>query len=359
MWLEKLRLQNFRNWQEKDFSFHQGWNLILGPNGSGKSNLLEAIYLLAQGRSPRQIRNSSLLRYQTSVAYLNAWFKNNQGAQQQLSLELRRGGKKYTWNQKTITLPALARHWGALIFLPRHLFLLHGPPQLRREFFDETMSIYSPLYRQKLSAYNHVLRQRNAWLKKGGREKEGQFWNEKLIELGAFLICQRQFLRQKLNQILASWNLKLEYCPSPRFLSQIFPPEGNWHLDEVASHLREKLHLLQEKEKLLQQTLIGPQRDDFVLWGPLGKEKELKNLTLFASRGQQRLAIIRLKLAQLNWLRAELSFAPLLLLDDLFSELDPAHQQALVNSFPRQQLIMTAVQLPPHLSPSAVNIIKL
>lgn len=335
MLLESLRLTNFRSYSERAFEFSPDVTVITGRNGVGKTNILEAIYVVLQGKSFRD-SDEQLLRHDAP------WWKVT-GQFDSLERELRYQPGQPTLKQLYIDGTQRGRftykqQLPVVLFEPDDLLLLHGSPSLRRTFLDTLLSQLLPTYRTTLTKYDRALLQRNNLLKKGGTLttlKDTVFvWDIALSEYGAALQSARQQLVETLNERLGSiysllatteQSLQLTYLPTTS--------HGSHGLAQLLSHSL-------EKDVLRGFTSVGPHRDDidFVL-----NSKDAKTT---ASRGEVRTIVLALKYAALQLLTEINTTAPLFLLDDVFSELDETRQHALLTTTNGVQKIITTTHAP-------------
>jgi DNA replication and repair protein RecF len=359
MFLHNLSLADFRNYAEKDFSFSEGLNLLVGSNASGKSNLLEAIYLLATGTSRRADLVDEMIRYDQELARIKGRIvqktrntrrvreSDNQTIGQsdlsessefsELEILLTRGlllGEKVA--KKKFFLNGVAKRQfdfvgllKAVSFGPEDLGMITGGPSLRRDFLDLVLTQTTRDYGRALLSYQKGLRQRNQLLEQIREQNRSRtslyFWDRLLIENGELLAARRAAFLDFINQNSSSLgNLSLIYQRN------LVSPE----------RLAKYLHA----EIATGQTLVGPHRDDFAVAtrNPL---HEIRNLRLYGSRGEQRTAVFYLKLAELNFIQRQTGQTPVLLLDDIFSELDKAHRELILTSLPNLQVILTTTDL--------------
>lgn len=323
--MEKLKLTNFRNFENFRWEFEQPVTLILGPNGSGKSNLLEAIYFLATGSSSRTHKDHQVICWDQKIARIEGMVDTTE-----IAVIIQKSGKKLFINGKEKPLKDFLPRLYVVLFQPSDLNLLSGAPRHRRRFWNQLLSTYDYEYLHALSEYRKVLRQRNGVL---GEEMLDvsllEVLTQQLVEQGEIIQKKRAGAIDKLNDLLTTFDISVEYQKSPR--------NGG---------LVEKLHQLKDKERRIGFTLVGPQRDDFAVSGQyLTSDVRYSDLGTYGSRGQQRMAITRLKLAQLRIIEAEVGQKPILLLDDIFSELDREHQDEVVSVLHNQQAIVTSAHL--------------
>lgn len=331
MFLKELSLTGFRNYEEgKKFLFSEGINLILGPNASGKTNLLEAIVLLSTGRSFRASRVAQMVNYQSPVAHIEALIAEREQEQQRLASVLSRGevnGQKTPLRQFSVdgAQKSQSRFIGRLLtvlFSPQDLDIVTDSPSFRRRFLDDVLDQADKDYYRVRRSYQKGLRSRNKVLE---QIKNGQttpkalfFWDRLLLDSGQEISQKRRGLIEFINHQESAAGYKIDYRPS------VVSPQ--------------KLLDQQSIEIAAGQTLSGPHRDDFLVFA------NNQDLAIFGSRGEQRLSVLWLKLAQLRFLEQATGRRPILLLDDIFSELDQKHQELVVASFIGHQTLVTSAQ---------------
>lgn len=339
MLLKRLILQNFRSYDQKTFFFDEKLTYIVGPNTSGKSNLIESIFLLSSGKSYRAEKDSQIIKFGEKIARAKAVIGREDEAQievliakeddptQPPSDEIFLLKKKYFLNGVLRSRIKFAWQLPSLLFVPSDLDIIDGSPSLRRRFLDNVLELVNEEYRRNLLDYTKAIRQRNALLehtKETGVRSEKQFayWDELVIRAGSFLTAKREeFLNYINTQSKDVADVSVEYDKS--IISE------------------ERLAKYRDAELGSCVTLVGPHRDDFSVSMKEGSAKQSFDVKSFGSRGQQRLAILQLKLLQLAYIEEKTGNRPLLLLDDIFSELDEGHIKLVMDMVTRQQTIIT------------------
>lgn len=323
MFLKKIKLSNFRNYSKFDIDFDQV-TLLIGSNAQGKSNLLEAIYFLATTKSPRVEKDSQLIKDGENFTTVAG---EVEGAKLDIGMHTQDG--VFVKRVKVNGIPKrVVDYIGNLVvvmFSPEDINLVAGPPALRRWHIDLTLAQIDRDYKRALTEYSEVIVSRNRILKKM-REEAGlsgsyelDFWDKKALETGTIVSLKRQELFDFINQAEASLSkFSFEYLPS------------------LLSTERSREYL--PREIAAATSLIGPHRDDFIfkLYG--------KDLAVFGSRGEARTAVLDLKLTELEYINQIKKTRPVLLLDDIFSELDEQHRLYVVSVINRQQTILSAVE---------------
>ena len=332
--LEALRLTDLRSYAALEVDFGPGPHLVWGPNAAGKTSLLEAMVVLARGSSHRTTADVELIRWGADVTRIEG-----HAGTDQIEVALVRPGSAAaaTGARKRIRVNGVARRASALaerlrvvLFAPEDMLLVAGSPSLRRATLDQLASTLLPGYAAELATYGRALQQRNGLLRAIREEtaarEELRYWDRPFLDAGGAVVAGRHELLERLARPLAAAHreiapeegeagaLELEYVTN----APLGPAEA------PRDALERRLAETAEKEIWNGTTLIGPHRDDvaFVMSG--------RDLSAFASRGQQRTAILALKLAELDLVREHDGRPPLLLLDDVFSELDPARRAHLV-----------------------------
>ncbi|MGB9911653.1 MAG: DNA replication/repair protein RecF [Microgenomates group bacterium] len=336
MVINSLLLQNFRSYIRKEFNFSSGTNLLVGPNASGKTNLLEAIYLLATGKSFRAEVEEEMINYQSQIANIKGQIFDEKESKE-LEVILTRGEiqgrrvakKIYKVNGINRRMIDFVGNLRVVYFGPEDLEIIVNSPATRRNYLDAVLEQVDKEYRRANLSYQKGLRQRNKLLEQIREEGRPRsilyFWDKLLISNGEIITKKREELINFINQQPEYFGkIFLEYKPS------IISPQ--------------RLEKYAEKEVMAGMTLIGPHRDDFIVEIQEGKDK-VRNLHIFGSRGEQRLAVFCLKLAEMEFINKKTGQLPVLLLDDIFSELDDKHRIELLKVIPRQQTIITTTDL--------------
>jgi DNA replication and repair protein RecF len=348
MWLSQLALVNFRNFRSLRLEPQPGVLLFCGRNGQGKTNLLESVYVLATTRSPRTNVERELLSWRTPedadlaavvapFARLEARVRRLEGeVHLELSLEGERPGVDGTTsagvsraikvNGLAVRATGLLGHLPVVYFSPGDVERAGGPPAGRRQYLNLANSQASPSHLRALQRYNRVLLQRNQVLRlvRERRQPAGALepWTEQMLDWGSHVLRQRLcMLRQVDERIVSifrdlagtSETLHVAYRSTACEASADPLPEPA----DLAAAFRERQQRVAPREIDQAVSLVGPHRDDFTFL------LDGVDLNTYGSRGQQRLAVLALKLAEADWMRAEIGELPVVLLDDVLSELDP------------------------------------
>jgi len=331
--LRSLVIRNLRGYAALDMQFSSGPQLIWGPNAAGKTTLLEAVVLLGLGKSHRTTTDSELIRWGADYLRLEGVvgpMGDAASGPSDVALEVafQAGGRKRIQINGVPRRPAvLAEHLRTVLFAPEEMLLIVGAPSLRRATLDTLSAPHDRSYVSNLTTYGRALQQRNSLLRairEGTAEPDQlRLWDEPFLAAGAAIVASRLRLLDLLAEPLAAAHR--EIAPSEdqltmSYTSNALPLPGEGPREALARRLAET----SDKEMWNGSTLVGPHRDDLVF--AIGG----RDLSTFASRGQQRTAILALKLAELDLLTELDGKPPLLLLDDVFSELDPARRGHLV-----------------------------
>lgn len=329
MQLTKLYLQDFRAFTQQTWEFAPTVTVLVAANGVGKTTILEAIYLLSTGKSFRAEKTLEMVRFDQEIARVYGLIDDGT----RLGITLTKGlvnGRKT--QSKLFTLGEAKKRQrdfvGQLLaasFRPEDLRLIEGSPSRRRDYLDQPLSAVSEVYREALQHYQATLLRRNKLL---AAIREGEataaslpYWDENLLTFGEIINKQREKYIDFINEKVKFWlNFTLVY--------------------DHSQVTRVRLQKYQTAEMAVGHSLIGPHRDDFDILFDFG-DGEPKSLLAYGSRGQQRMAVLWLKLAELQFLQEKTSQQPILLLDDILSELDEEMQTLVSELMTKQQTIVT------------------
>ncbi|MGI6345437.1 MAG: DNA replication/repair protein RecF [Bacillota bacterium] len=348
MKIDHLLLQNFRNYPECAIQFQPGLNILVGRNAQGKTNLLESIHFLSTGKSHRTNNQLDLIRWDNTGFFLRADITKG-GVAMSVEFRLQRDRQR---ELRINGLPerrmsSLLGVINCVLFAPEDLQLLKGPPALRRRFLDMELSQISSTYLYSLQQYNRVLNQKNRLLKtclQGRGDRTGvDVWNQQLVRFGAKVMQMRANALELLGKY-ARINL-FELTGHGEELSLIYRPAGktNHSLPKQEEAIRDLFWDMLRKEQADElargQSLVGPHRDDFSCL--------INNIDVrsFGSQGQQRTCVLALKLAEIEFMHKMSGHYPILLLDDVLSELDEQRRSALLQLVDRGiQTLMTGTE---------------
>jgi len=329
--ISSLNLQNFRSYGNSAFEFEKGVNIIVGPNASGKTNLLEAVLVLCRGTSYR-VKDSELIKFKRSWAKLDGFFGNQERI---LKLKAKPTGleKKYQIDGTELRRLSFERKLPLVLFEPNHLQLITRGPDQRRDYFDDLLERSQLEYKTIIANYKRALSQRNTLLKKPRNIAQKQLfvWNVRLSELGAKIVAARQALAEDINKELSHTYSQIAGVKTKALL------EYSCQLDiaSYGSKLLSKLENNIDTDLERGFTGYGPHRDDFnsIING--------QQASTTASRGESRSFMLALKIYEMEMLSNARSVKPILLLDDVFSELDGARRHSLVDYLKNNQVIIT------------------
>jgi len=349
--IQKLHLQAFRNLKTKFLEFSPDTTVIVGKNAAGKTNILESIYLLSTGKSFKARVESEMVNYDAEIAQIKGLVEEDK-----LEVVLTRGQinlgtsnpervarKRLLVNGVGKRLIDFSGILKVVLFAPQDLDLITESPNLRRRFLDSILTQIDREYYRSLLSYEKGLRQRNKLLLRIREERlptnSLTFWDNLLIKNGNYLSNKRAELIVFIDN-------------SPDFNGENFSITYDQSIiseSRLASYARE--------EVAAGTTLVGPHRDDFCLF--LQKNGSPRALDRFGSRGEQRMGVLWLKLAELGFIENKSGEKPVLLLDDIFSELDKAHRSVVTKLTQSQQTIITTTENPPDKISARVSLINL
>lgn len=333
MWIEHLELTDYRNYETLKLDFSPEINVFIGENAQGKTNIMESLYVLSMAKSHRTTNDKELIRWDADYGKIKANVHRKYG-KLPLEIILSKKGKKAKVNH--LEQRRLSDYIGQLnvvMFAPEDLHLVKGSPQIRRRFIDMEIGQISPVYLHDLLIYQKLLKQRNHILKQHYGKKEindvmFDVYTEQFIDAAVKIIRKRyQFM-----ELLQKWAEPIHHGIS-RGLEQLqirYQPisglKPEWTPTEMASFLEQKLMEVRKREIERGVTLVGPHRDDLQFY------VNGYDIQTYGSQGQQRTTALSLKLAEIELIKQEVGEAPVLLLDDVLSELDDYRQSHLLNT---------------------------
>ena len=328
MKVNKIILGNFRNYVNLTLTFANNINIFIGENAQGKTNILEAIYYAAMGHSHRTNTDTELIRWQQDSASISISFSRLNIESSLLFKFNTHQKKEIIVNNYTIKPKELIGLLNVVLFSPEDLMLIKGMPNMRRRFLDIELSQVSSTYYQHLLKYNRIVAQRNTLLKKIRENKEKpdmlDAWDEQLAMMGSQIVTKRQVAVKKLAMLANLMHRKI--TDNKENLSVIYHKHGivGKDIDSLAEEYRQKLIELRQNDIWRGSTSVGPHRDDLIL------SVNGINLRTYGSQGQQRTGVLALKLAELEFIKSETGEYPVLLLDDVMSELDASRREHLI-----------------------------
>lgn len=327
MKIKQLALKNFRNYDLVSLKFSDTTNVLIGKNAQGKTNLIEAIYLLSIAKSFRTRNNQDMIQFEKD--YARIWGQvQSKTRTRELEMVLFENGKQAKVNgAKCLKTSEFVGHFNVVVFTPDDLFFVKGSPKNRRRFMDIELSKISPAYLSYLNAYQHYLKERNQYLKKASfiQKRDDVYLNiitEQMIDAlmriakkRAEFIDKINYLAKRVYEKIAGIDEEIEIIYDTFF--------------EVNENTKEELIDFYEQQKerdyKLQVTNHGIHKDDLIVL------LNQKDASQFASQGQQRSIVLALKIALLQYIYLEIGEYPVLLLDDVLSELDTSRQNLLLN----------------------------
>ncbi|ABW17574.1 DNA replication/repair protein RecF [Alkaliphilus oremlandii] len=343
MIVEELKLINYRNYEQMNLKFHPRLNVFIGDNAQGKTNLIESIYLCSAGKSFRTNHDQELINMNKKQAYIHVKVKK---VHSDVHIEVRLNSerkKDLKVNQiPLVKMGELLGNLNVVLFSPEDLKLVKEGPSERRRFMDREISQISTKFYYTLSQYNKILQHRNKLLKYNkGKEIDIEVWDEQLAAAGAWLIVYRRNFIKKISILAKLMHRKI--TESIENLEVIYEPNVKVKENDEVDVIKEKiLQNLKENFNVDKQrglTTCGPHRDDMIL-----KINGL-DVKTYGSQGQQRTAVLSLKLAELELVKGEVGEYPILLLDDVMSELDSKRQHYLIHNLKSVQTFITTTMM--------------
>ena len=369
MHITHLSLTNFRNYGRLELDVPRGATLLYGNNAQGKTNLLEAIYYLATTRSPHADFDYQLINWEASqaeetivVGRIIAQIVTGSGEQllemrliREQKVGLQQNGfsfrRQVLINKRSVRLMDLLGNLRVVMFLPQDIELVTGSPSIRRRYLDITLCQIDPIYCRALSHYNKVLEQRNALLRQlsegSGSKDTLPVYTDRLVELGSQVFARRGLFLKNIGReaqrihyeslTMGQELIRISYLPrlSPQSSARNGKVEtllelGEWlqesniEPDSIRNRFREMIDDVEAVDIARGTTSIGPHRDDWRFW------VNNRELNSYGSRGQQRSAILALKIAEIHWMTQITNESPILLLDEVVAELDEHRRASLL-----------------------------
>lgn len=332
MRIDNIKLTNFRNHTETKLKLGD-ITILKGPNGAGKTNILESVYMMSVCRSYRSRKDSEVLRWGEEVARISIDTVADSGEGTNMALA-QSGDKKTAFiKESQVPISLIVGKLPSIIFAPEIMQLPYDSPGRRRRYLDIFLSELEPKYLSTLVKYHKVVKARNrllerAYLKKFDA-KEMEFWDEELSKLGKMILTARQKAVKEINSKLSD-NLKKINGSNRKLVLQYHST-----VDDIDKY-GEELAAHSERDIRERCTTAGPHRDD---WRLVINGNEVRDVS---SRGEVRTIVLALKMAEMEILRRERGEVPVLLLDDVFAELDKKHSEALLDLIDGAQTIITA-----------------
>jgi DNA replication and repair protein RecF len=358
MIITKLHLSNFRNFKKFQIHFSSSITIIIGPNASGKTNIIESLFMVSTGKSFRDVVERETIAFDNEMAKIEGEIIqparnitqsvadgiSNKNEKEKLEIILTTGqvmgiatpNKKHTINGVSKRMIDFVGQLKTVLFWPQDMELITGSPTLRRKYLNFVLMQVDREYRRTLISYEKGIRQRNKILENirdnNAHRHQLLFWDQLIIKAGEYITKKREEYIEFINNY-----------PLP-IINYQFTNYQLFYDKSIIS--RQRLDQYANEEIAAAVTLVGPHRDDFIFEikdkkSKIKDDEDYRNLSHFGSRGEQRLAILWLKLCELAYVEKETNDKPVLLLDDIFSELDHKHRDIIFDMVGNQQTIMT------------------
>jgi len=334
--INSIELQDFRNYETLKLDFDSGTNILYGDNAQGKTNVLEAIYICATTKSHKSNKDREIIHFDKEEAHIRMYLEKD-AYEYKVDMHLRKSKSKGIAinGQKIKKAADLIGLLNVVFFSPEDLSIIKNGPSERRRFVDMELCQLDKSYIYNLNQYNKIVNQRNKLLKDFYQNSDLletiHIWDSQLLSYGKQIIARRRNFIENLNQIIYDIHLKLSGGREKLVIS--------YEPDVLEEEYEEKLKNGMDRDLRLKQTSIGPHRDDFSF---IVNEVDIRK---YGSQGQQRTAALSLKLAEIELVKKITKTCPLLLLDDVLSELDSHRQNHLLNSIGDIQTIITCTGL--------------
>ena len=332
MLIKKIYLENFRNYQHQEIVLNDNINVFFGNNAQGKTNILEALYFCALGRSFRTFKENELIKFNENISKIVIHYEK-QNRENKIEISLNKNSKKMIkLNDIKINRNSeLVGNLNLVIFSPDDIIILKQAPALRRKFLDILISQLKPNYVHILSEYNKVLEQRNAYLKTKNVETI-EIWDEQLASFAEKIYEYRKMYIQKLQEKMEKIHPNLTNGKEKIIIKY---KTGFTNKEEFLKKIKYNL----QNDLWKGYTHEGTHRDDFEI------SINDKTLNLYGSQGQHRTAILSLKIAELDIIKEEIGELPILLLDDVTSELDLERVNSIFNIVKDYQVFITCTDI--------------
>ncbi len=345
MYLSNIKLHNFRNYEKLVLDFTPGINIIYGNNAQGKTNLLESIYYLSVTKSHHSFLDNNLIKNGEDSLFVEGIIRDN-NITNKYSIELVNHKKILKINDDKINkISDYISNINTIFFYPDDLNLIKGNPEVRRRYLNIQLSQLSSIYFKNISDYNKLLKIRNNYLKKyvdriDFDENYFDIITDHLIDKSIYIYKMRKKYISKINQYSKLISKKIYNSDNYEIIYKTNFDHLNFNDEDIKSKIKEEYRKNLYRDKKYKITLLGPQKDDFEF------VYESKNLKLYGSQGQQRLGVLVFKLSEINIFNDFKQTKPILLLDDVFSELDNNKKNSLLNYINNEiQTIITTTDL--------------
>ena len=336
MYIESIRLNNFRNYESLEINFDQGTNILYGDNAQGKTNILEAVYLAGTSKSHKGSKDREMIRFENEESHIRMMVKKG-GLSYKVDMHLRKNkAKGVAINGLPIRKAReLLGVVNLVFFSPEDLNIIKNGPGERRRFLDSELCQLDSVYITELASYNHIVNQRNRLLKdcymNPGLKSTLDIWDMQLAAYGTKVLDRRKEFVRQMNEIISEIHFRL--TGGKERLSLTYESSiGEMSMEQALKKNR-------ERDLRMKSTSVGPHRDDLCfLSGDLDIRK-------FGSQGQQRTAALSLKLAEIELVKRIIGDTPILLLDDVLSEVNKNRQNYLLDSIHDIQTVITCTGL--------------
>ncbi len=336
MIIKSLELADYRNYKSLKLEFDRGTNILYGDNAQGKTNILESIFLAATTKSHKGSKDKEIVNFEKEEAHIRTYLEK-EGVETRVDMHLRKSGSKgiAVDGQKLKRAADLLGLCNVVFFSPEDLGIIKNGPSERRRFVDIELCQLESFYLYNLNHYNKIVNQRNKLLKdmymNPDLKETLSIWDMQLVSFGSKIIERRKLFVDQLNEIIYDIHKKLS--GGREDIKVIYEP------DVLIEDFEKKLNYSQDKDIKSKMTSVGPHRDDFsFVIGDVDIRK-------YGSQGQQRTAALSLKLSEIELVKKIAKDTPVLLLDDVLSELDSNRQNYLLNSIGEIQTIITCTGL--------------
>lgn len=336
MIIKRLELADYRNYATLDLEFDKGTNILYGDNAQGKTNILEAIYMAATTKSHKGSKDKEMIGFGKEEAHIRTYLEK-ESVGTRVDMHLRKAGSKGIAidGQKIKKAAELLGLCNVVFFSPEDLSIIKNGPAERRRFVDMELCQLDSFYLYNLNHYNKIVNQRNKLLKDMYMNPELKdtlaIWDSQLVSFGSKIVERRKLFVDQLNEIIYEIHKKLSGGKEELIIS--------YEPDVAIEEFEKSLRYNQDRDIRMKQTSIGPHRDDFAF---LNKDVDIRK---YGSQGQQRTAALSLKLSEIELVKKIAKDTPILLLDDVLSELDSNRQNYLLNSIGDIQTIITCTGL--------------
>jgi len=330
MFLSSLELTNFRNYEQLNINFSPESNILFGANAQGKTNIIEAIYLVCFSRSFKSLLESEIVTFNKNHSLIIGHFESDLKIKRDVIINYFKGqGKSILIDRKKLNrFSELIGQFPVVIFTPDDFKITIGAPAERRRLVDTILSQVSNAYLKTLQQFIRILKQRNKLLSDAAINRSLSTaslepWNENFVKFGSAIVQFRHIFVSEFSPLLSKIYMDLNLSNESLIFS--YKPSFKYNdISEIESNFIRILEKKKNLERLRGLSLVGPQRDDFSF------KIDNNELKKYGSRGQHKTVLIALKIAEYNYLKNKIKETPIILLDDLFSDLDPAREEKIV-----------------------------